>query len=201
MQVKDMFLKKIKNNLFIFFLTLFVSQIINANNIGFEDTLNYLKNLKNSSVSFIQNDENNLSTGKIYLGDTRVRVEYLDPQKILIILGSDKAMYYNYELDEDEFFNPKDTSAWFFYEIFNNPIFFYDSDFATNDNTLIIKKDGVINDDYYNLKIYFETKPMLLRKIRLELGGNIIDLSFFGHTKMETFNKNFFKLINPTFFD
>ena len=196
-----MFLKKIKNNLFIFFLTLFVSQIINANNIGFEDTLNYLKNLKNSSVSFIQNDENNLSTGKIYLGDTRVRVEYLDPEKILIILGSDKAMYYNYELDEDEFFNPKDTSAWFFYEIFNNPIFFYDSDFATNDNTLIIKKDGVINDDYYNLKIYFETKPMLLRKIRLELGGNIIDLSFFGHTKMERFNKNFFKLINPTFFD
>ena len=31
-------------------------------------------------------------------------------------------MYYNYDLDEDEFFNPKDTSAWFF-EILKIQIF------------------------------------------------------------------------------
>ena len=36
------------------------------------------------------------------------------PNKILIILDEDKAMYYDYELEEDEFFDPKNTSSWFF---------------------------------------------------------------------------------------
>ena len=31
---------------------------------------------------------------------------------------------YNYDLEEEEFFNPKNTSAWFFYDIFRNPYFF-----------------------------------------------------------------------------
>ena len=55
---------------------------------------------------------------KYLLGQKEVRVEYSKSSKILIILDSDKAMYYNYELDEDEFFNPKNTSAWFFYDTF-----------------------------------------------------------------------------------
>ena len=33
-------------------------------------------------------------------------------------------MYYNYDLDEDEFFNPKDTSAWFFLIFLKIQIFF-----------------------------------------------------------------------------
>ena len=41
----------------------------------------------------------------------------------MIVLDQDRGMYYNYELDEDEFFNPKDTSAWFFFEIFKNKKF------------------------------------------------------------------------------
>ena len=49
-------------------------------------------------------------------------------KKILIILDENKAMYYNYDLDEDEFFNPKDTSAWFFFEIFKNPKIFLKSE-------------------------------------------------------------------------
>ena len=36
------------------------------------------------------------------------------PEKILIILAKNKAMYYNYELEEDEFFNPKIQALGFF---------------------------------------------------------------------------------------
>ena len=51
-------------------------------------------------------------------------MEYTKPSKILIILDEDKAMYYNYDLEEDEFFDPRKTSAWFIDDVFNNNNFF-----------------------------------------------------------------------------
>ena len=69
--------------------------------------MNYLNELENFSASFIQTDGENLSEGKVYIGEKRIRAEYYSPTKILIILDKDRAMYYNYELEEDEFFNPK----------------------------------------------------------------------------------------------
>ena len=70
-----------------------------------------------------------------------VRAEYLYPSKILIILDEDKAMYYNYELEEDEFFNPKQTNAWFFYDIFRNPYYFEDSKIMMKNNEIILEKE------------------------------------------------------------
>ena len=194
-----MFLRKIKLKLIVI-VTIFLSTPLFSENNNFEKTLTYLENLKDSSVSFIQDDNINLRMGEIYLGTNRVRVEYLDPEKILIILDNDKAMYYNYELDEDEFFDPKDTSAWFFYEIFNNPIFFVDAKFTNKDNNLTIEKAGSSNENSYHLKILFETNPMVLRKILLTLNEEELILSLFNHKENITYDKNFFKLINPTFF-
>ena len=51
-----------------------------------------------------------------------------------------KAMYYDYELEEDEFFNPKNTNAWFFYDIFRNPYFFEDGKIKLKNNELILEK-------------------------------------------------------------
>ncbi len=195
-----MFLRKIKLKLIVI-VTTFLSTPLFSENNNFEKTLTYLENLKDSSVSFIQDDNINLRMGKIYLGTNRVRVEYLDPEKILIVLGNDKAMYYNYELDEDEFFDPKDTSAWFFYEIFNNPIFFVDAKFTSKENNLTIEKTGSSNENNYHLKILFETNPMVLRKILLTLNEEELILSLFDHKENITYDKNFFKLINPTFFN
>ena len=194
-----MFLRKIKLKLIVI-VTIFLSTPLFSENNNFKKTLTYLENLKDSSVSFIQDDNINLRMGEIYLGTNRVRVEYLDPEKILIILDNDKAMYYNYELDEDEFFDPKDTSAWFFYEIFNNPIFFVDAKFTNKDNNLTIEKTGSSNENSYHLKILFETNPMVLRKILLTLNEEELILSLFNHKENITYDKNFFKLINPTFF-
>ena len=50
------------------------------------------------SASFIQNDNETLSEGKVYIGEKRVRADYSFPTNILIILDKNKAMYYNYEL-------------------------------------------------------------------------------------------------------
>ena len=201
MQEKGMCLKNNKYNFFVLVIVFFLSH----NSLGLElsnnKIINYLNALENFSVEFIQDNLGEISEGKISIGKKRVRVDYYSPSKILIILDKDKAMYYNYDLDEDEFFNPKDTSAWFFFEIFNNPIFFLDSDITLEDNNIILIKDGVNNEVYYKLSLFFENNPFIIRKINLEYNNENLTLSVHNHTFDEEFSEEHFKLINPIFFN
>ncbi len=160
--------------------------------------LDYLNSLQYFSASFIQNDNETLSEGKVYIGEKRVRAEYLSPSKILIVLDEDKAMYYNYELEEDEFFNPKNTNAWFFYNIFRNPYFFEDSKIIVKDKEIILKKSGSDSEETeYLINVYFENSPVILRKIEVFINDAFLQISIFDHNYNEDFEKNFFKLISP----
>ena len=161
--------------------------------------IEHLDSLKYFSASFIQSDGNDLSEGKVYIGDKRIRAEYFTPNKILIILDKDKAMYFNYELEEDEFFNPRNTSAWFFYDIFRNPFFFNEAVIKRGDKELIIERNGSDEDlGDYLIRVIFENSPLILRKIEVLINGDPLLLSIFNHKYNENFDKNFFKLINPT---
>ena len=198
-----MFLKKNRLIFFIICLLFFFLSLKNVRSSHAENiqAINYLNNLKNFSVSFIQNIDNEISEGKISIGEKRVRVEYKFPTKILIILDTNKAMYYNVELQEDEFFNPKDTPAWFFFEIFMNPEFFNDSVHLSSENSVVLRKSGTYEIGQYKIELHFENKPIILRKVNLVLDDSNMMLSIFDHTYEENYDKNYFKLINPTFFD
>ena len=194
-----MFLKNKK-----FFFCLLVNSFFLFTNKVYSETNNrvkiigYLNSLNNFSASFLQNDGESLSEGKVYIGEKRVRAEYFFPVKILIILDDNKAMYYNYELDEDEFFNPKNTNAWFFYDIFRNPLFFNDADVKIKNNEIILEKIGFdVEERKYFIKIYFENNPLVLRKINVEINKEILTLSIYDHNYNKQFNQSFFKLINP----
>ena len=200
MLVKDMYLKN-KTVFILIILNIFLSKAFASSNQEISNISNYISNLKNFSVSFLQKESGEFSEGKISIGDERVRVDYTSPTKILIIISNNKAMYYNYDLDEDEFFDPRDTSAWFFFEIFNNLDFFVNSKISIDQNNIIIKKEGSLNDENYKLTIFFENKPLTIRKIELAIGERELILSFFNHNYFANFNKNYFKLINPSFFD
>ena len=197
-----MFLKKNKLLIiFIFFFTIFLTKNSFSYNEEQKGIIEYLNKLQNFSVFFIQSDGLDISEGQISIGKKRVRVDYSSPSKILIILDKNKAMYYNYDLQEDEFFDPKDTSAWFFFEIFNNMMFLQDSIVTNDKNNLILTKNGVNDDQRYTLKIYFEDNPLVLRRVDLELDEIFLSLSFFNHDYNAKFDKNAFKLINPSFFN
>ncbi len=201
MRVRDMFLKN-EVNLVIFFITIFFLFPEKAYSTleSKKRVLNHLSSLKYFSASFLQNDGSNLSEGKVYIGEKRVRAEYFSPTKIVIILDEDKAMYYNYELDEDEFFNPKNTNAWFFYDIFRNPDFFNDGSMEIKNNELILEKTGFDNDERsFLIKVYFEENPLVLRAVEVHIDENFLKLSIFNHSYNEQFDKDFFKLINPKF--
>ena len=202
MQEKDMFLKN-ENLLFYFLLVIFFL----FTNKSFSQTddkekaLDHLNSLQYFSASFLQNDGENISEGKVYIGKKRVRAEYILPTKILIILDKDKAMYYDYELEEDEFFNPKNTNAWFFYDVFRNPLFFENGLVKIKNNELILEKTAVNNEINYVVSVYFERSPLILRGIDVVINNDILKLSIFNHNYNEEFDKDFFKLINPTFFN
>ena len=160
--------------------------------------LNYLNSLKNFSASFLQNDGSNLSEGKIFIGNKRVRAEYFSPEKILIILSEDKAMYYNYGLEEDEFFNPKNTNAWFFYDIFRNPNFFENSQINLINNELILEKMGVDNEGKnFTLRVLFEKSPLVLRAVEIIIEDSFLRLSIYNHSYDQDFDSGLFKLISP----
>ena len=164
--------------------------------------LDYLNSIQNFSASFIQNDNETLSEGMVYVGETRVRADYLFPSKILIVLAEDKAMYYNYELEEDEFFNPKNTNAWFFYDIFRNPFFFENSKIIVKNEEVILQKSGVDDEETkYSINVYFENNPVILRKIEVFINDEFFQMSIFNHNYNMDFDKNFFKLINPKLLD
>ena len=192
-----MFLKKNKyiNYLYILIFLNF-SYGVEANTKN--KILDYLNSLQYFSASFIQNDNETLSEGMVYIGEKRVRAEYLSPTKILIVLDEHKAMYYNYELEEDEFFDPKNTNAWFFYDIFRNPGFFEDSKLKLKNKEIILEKSGFNNEQTkYLINVYFENNPMILRKIEVFINDEFLQISIFNHSYNEDFDKNFFKLINP----
>ena len=199
MRVRDMFSKNEKYlSYFYIIVFLILSCKVEANTNIKIKILDYLNSLQYFSASFIQNDNVTLSEGRVYIGEKRVRAEYLSPSKILIILDEDKAMYYNYELEEDEFFNPKNTNAWFFYDIFRNPYFFEDSKIATKDKEIILKKTGFDKEGVkYLINVYFENSPVILRKIEVLIYDELLQISIFDHNYNEDFDKSFFKLINP----
>ena len=199
MLVRDMFLKNKKVNFYFLIIIFFLfSYKVYPNTSDIKKAINYLGSLQHFSASFLQNDGQSLSEGKVYIGKKRVRAEYLSPQKILIILDENKAMYYNYELEEDEFFNPKNTNAWFFYDIFRNPLFFEDAKIEFKNNELILEKSGFdIEQKKYVINVYFEDNPLVLRKLDLWINNEHLMLSIYNHNYNEKFNKNLFKLINP----
>lgn len=194
-----MCLKKSRLFVFVYLIILFSFPTLSKEN-RLIDTIDYLNNLNNFSASFVQNNNYELSEGDIFISQDRIRVEYNLPSQILIILSNNRAMYYNFELDEDEFFNPKDSLAWFFIELFKNPNFFLDADIETKNKNYIIKKDGYFDDIEFSIKVSFEEMPTVIRKIEVKFDGNNISLSLFNHQFDRVFNKNFFKLINPKFF-
>ncbi len=192
----------LKNDKYIFYFIIIISFIFSSNSYSKtndkKEVFNYLNSLKNFSASFLQNDGKDLSEGKVYIGTKRVRAEYFSPSKILIILDEDKAMYYNYELEEDEFFNPKNTNAWFFYDIFRNPLFFEDSLIKLENNELILEKTGADDEENsFLIRVYFEKNPLILRGLEVIIGNEILKLSIYNHNYFEEFDKNFFKLISP----
>ena len=201
-QEKEMFLKQRNNHLsiliLIFIVILPLKLQANSNFITIKKSLNnYLENINNFSANFIQFSGEDISEGFIYIKEQRIKIDYIHPSKITIILAKNKAMYFNKDLNEVEYFNPGKTLGNVFLNIFYNKSFFNKSELYSRENTLVIEKKVKIKEDSRILNIFFETSPLTLRRMQIKNSDESLVLSISNINYNSSFEKNFFSMVNP----
>lgn len=200
-QAKEMFSKQANKKFLILFSilgTLFCMQVIANDLVQTKISLNdYIKKSNEFSAQFIQVSNESLSDGFLYLDRERIKIEYLKPSKITIILTQSKAMYFNHDLDEVEYFNPKNTIGNFFYQIFYDNNFFKETKLIIKTNSIIAEKNIRMDEEDIILKIYFEQNPLILRKIEVKKNNENIIFSILNINHNPVFDKKFFSMADP----
>lgn len=187
---------KITIKLFFLIIVFLISKTVFADNTKTR-LLNYNKSLDNSSALFIQSDGENMQEGIIYIGSKRIRVEYINPQKITIVISKNRGMYVNYELMETEYFNTNKSLVKIFYKIFMGDNFFKNSSLEVLSSNILIKDSFEIDDNVYKIEIIYENNPLKIRKVKVKENNQTLEIGFYNHNKSEQISKDFFSLINP----
>ena len=192
MLVKDKFLEKFKNLIFLIFI--FFSQALVAETTS-SKILNYNESLINSSALFIQNDGKEIQEGKIYFGSDRIKIDYKHPQKITLILSEKKGIYVNHYLKESQHFNTNKSFIRFFFKILEGNKFVKNP--KIEESFIKINDSFILDDIYYQITILYENKPIKIRKIIILEDNQNLEISFFDHNNLEFFDKKFFSMIDP----
>ena len=187
---------KITNKLFFLITVFLISKTVIADNTKTR-LLDYNKSLDNSSALFIQSDGENMQEGIIYIGSKRIKVEYINPQKITIVISKNRGMYVNYELMETEYFNTNKSLVKIFYKIFMGDNFFKNSSLEVLSSNILIKDSFEIDDNFYKIEIIYENNPLKIRKVKVKENNQTLEIGFYNHNKSEKISKDFFSLINP----
>jgi len=202
MRVKEQCLEKNKLinkylNIFVLVAYLILSSTFVFANENIDKIQNHISDINNLSANFIQIINDEIQEGKFYLNKKRIRIDYLLPQKIIIILDKKKAMYYNFELQEVEYFNPEGSTAESFYKIFFDRDFYNSTNIKeTNSNYIFSKKVNNSEEDVL-LNMFFEKNPLYLRKIEIKGEYENINIGIFDYNFNPSFEDDFFSMANP----
>jgi len=177
---------------------LFSQKILSEEEDIFLEFKNSITKYKNFSGIITQIQDSQVSIGKINIAKERIRLDYIDPSTITLIIKSKRGMYYNVELNEVQYFKTKDTEAMIFYDLFYNDLYLIDFIEINKNQSLIYQKKQKVSGEDILIDIIFEKKPFLLREIILK-GNNInLKIGLSDHNFNPIFQKNFFSMANPT---
>ena len=190
-----MFLKK--NKLLIPFIC--ISKRIDAETAYNEIIKKFFFEINNFSSSFIHSDASGIQEGDIYISKDkdRLMVNYKHPSNILIILAKKKAMYAQLDLEEVEYFNPKNSIASIFFSVFYDEGFFLNATFIKKQNYLEVQKTVIYEDKKLGIKLIFEINPLVLKKIEIKNDEQLINMSLVSQMFNPNFEEGFFSMINP----
>ena len=183
---------------FCFFLNFTFSNHVNASESKLnEKILEHLNNYNEFSSEFIQIDGKNVQEGSLFIKNNRLRIDYPKPTDILIIIKENKAMYYNRGLEEVEYFNPKKSISSIFFNLFNDPDFLKESEIISEESLVYFKKNISIMDEVYVVNIFFEKKPILLKKVEVEEDGGKLKFFFINPNFNPDLDDKIFSLAHP----
>ena len=205
MQEKEMYLQRINKKIFYFFLPfLFVvflipNQVKGNQNIISSQISNYFFKINNFTSKFVQSDSDGIQEGNIYLSNKvkRIKIHYTEPSNIIFVLKDNKAMYFNVDLEEVEYFNTKNSIADIFFNVFYDKEFFYNSKIVEKKNTIEIKKIISINEETKEILIFFERNPLIIKQIKIKENEGYRVMTFINPNFNISFKKNFFSIANP----
>ena len=159
--------------------------------------LEYLSNNKEFSSSFIQYNDDSFQEGEFFLKKNRLRIEYSAPTQIVFVIKDGNAMYYNLDLKEVEYFNPKNTVAKIFFDFFYDKKFLEGIKFNNENNSFNFVKKIKIKDEINNIKIIFEKSPIKLRKIEISNSEGFTSFAIVNANYNPDLDDNIFSLANP----
>ena len=202
MQEKEVFSKNKNINysyiiFFLLFLTCFLVKAEEENKNYRLKILEYLSNNKEFSSSFIQYNDDAFQEGEFFLKKNRLRIEYSAPTQIVFVIKDGNAMYYNLDLKEVEYFNPKNTVAKIFFDFFYDKKFLEDIKFNNENNSFDFVKKIKIKDEINNIKIIFEKSPIKLRKIEISNSEGFTSFAIINANYNPVLDDKMFSLANP----
>ncbi len=205
MQEKEMCLQRISRKiLYLFLFFLFTIFLIPNQSKGNQDILSsqiskYFFKINNFTSKFIQSDSDGIQEGDIYLSNKvkRIKIHYTNPSNIVFVLIDNKAMYYNVDLEEVEYFGTKNSIADIFFNVFYDENFFYSSKILEKENTIEIKKIISINEENKEILIFFEKNPLIIKQIKIRENESYRVMTFINPNFNISFEKNFFSIANP----
>ena len=199
-QVKGKYLKKQINCkvLGLFLITILFSKNLVSEELN-KKIITYLQGLNSFSSNFIQSDGIYLDQGYVYIKNDMIRLDYTNPDRTLKI-SKEKGVYINHELREEEFFSTKKNIVRIFYDVFLKNDFFSSLTPKEHNKEVVFEKKIQLEATKINLKIFFETNPLLLRKIISNTESGLISISFHDHNYNSVFEENFFSFV-PIYLD
>ena len=157
----------------------------------------YLSNNKEFASSFIQYSNVSFQEGKFFLKKNRLRIEYTAPTQIVFVIKDSNAMYYNIDLKEVEYFNPKNTVAKIFFDFFYNEKFLEDIILNNEEGSFSFIKKIKIKDEINNINIIFEKSPVKLRKIEITNSEGLTSFTIVNADYNPNLDDKIFSLANP----
>ena len=205
MQEKEMYLQRINKKIFYFlFLFLFIvfltlNQSRGNQNIISSQISNYFFKINNFTSKFIQSDSDGIQEGNIYLSNKvkRIKIHYTEPSNIIFVLKDNKAMYFNVDLEEVEYFSTKNSIADVFFNVFYDEEFFYNSEIVEKKNTIEIKKIISTKEEKREIFLFFERSPLIIKQIKIKENDGYRVMTFINPNFNISFRESFFSIANP----
>ncbi len=205
MQEKEMYLQRINKKIFYFlFLFLFIvfltpNQSKGNQNILSSQISSYFFKINNFTSKFIQSDSDGIQEGNIYLSNKvkRIKIHYTEPSNIIFVLKDNKAMYFNVDLEEVEYFNTKNSIADVFFNVFYDEEFFYNSEIVEKKNTIEIKKIISTKEEKREILLFFEKSPLIIKQIKIRENDGYRVMTFINPNFNISYRENFFSIANP----
>tara|TARA_Y100000590_G_scaffold415342_1_gene513038 strand:- start:46 stop:648 length:603 start_codon:yes stop_codon:yes gene_type:complete len=157
----------------------------------------YIIKIKEFSSNFIQTYNEDFQEGRFYLKNKRLRIEYLNPKKIVIIIKENNAMYFNIDLEEVQYFKPKNTVAEVFFGLFYDTSFLNNAQFIFDNNSFKILKSFDIDDEKNIITITFEKSPLNIRRIEIENSQGRTSFGIINLNYNPNLDDKMFSLANP----